>query len=146
MDCLHCLIDKEECPCVMLLIVCATSQASGSVLAISDELRVLLLDCSSLMYWFRTFWSPPWSADVHHKNPDELERDSCAHTQRWIDLFAGHTSVHCRKIFSLRVHPVTGYQRSIRSLMPKRQIFSRNVDGKFFSFYENYTCGLIPRW
>lgn len=45
MSCLESL--RKEYPCPVLLIVYATSQISGSVLVISDELRVQIPACSS---------------------------------------------------------------------------------------------------
>ena len=41
--CVVCLTEKEY-PYPVLLTVCATGQISGLVLAISDELRVLVLE------------------------------------------------------------------------------------------------------
>lgn len=55
LDCLCNLIEEKEYSCLVLLIVCAAGQVSGSVLVIPDELRVPLLDCYFLKYCFRAF-------------------------------------------------------------------------------------------
>lgn len=34
------------------------------------------------MYCFMVFQSPPWSADTHHGNADELEKEAVAHMPR----------------------------------------------------------------
>lgn len=43
------------------------------------------------------------------------------------------------------VYPVTGHGSGSRNLRSKRQIFSRNLNGKVDLFYKNCTCGLILR-
>lgn len=56
----------------MLLILCATGQVLGAMLVISDELRVLVLSFSSLVYCFMAFQSSAWNGDIHHGNPEVL--------------------------------------------------------------------------
>lgn len=43
------------------------------------------------------------------------------------------------------VYPMTGHHRGSRNLRSKRQIFSRNLNGKVDLYYKNRTCGLLLR-
>ena len=135
-------LTEKEYPCPVLLIECAMGQVFGSVLVISDELRVLVLACSSLIYCFRAFQSFPWSDDSNHGNPEEVERGRCPYTWQfdWF-LCQAYKCAHCRKVFPSGAHAVTRYQKGSRNLRLKRQTFCRKV----FLFCKNYTCGLILR-
>lgn len=75
--CLCGLIVMKRILCPVLLIVCATGQISGS-----DELIVLILVCSSLIYCFKASQSSYWSGDTLHGNPKELEKNTGPHIQQ----------------------------------------------------------------
>lgn len=87
------LIDrKKEYPCSVLLRVCTPGQMSVLVLIISNELRVLILACSSLMHCSRALQSFPWHGDAIVAILLSW-RGSFPHTQRLEWFLCQHTSV-----------------------------------------------------
>lgn len=105
----------------------------GSVLVISDKLRILILACSSWMQCFRAFQTLPWRSYTNYGNSDKLQRVTWRYTQQF-DCFVRHTNAPTveRHFHQMLIHD----HRSSISLRSKAQILSRNLYGKGFPFYK----------